>query len=285
MQPASSWSDWSEPSACDSSCLYGPSKRLREGSTGLKVFSRKCIDYKRRCIGRDRKFETCIAKQCYSVPMLTIADFAKQICERARKFDSDLTGEGEQISGNIEESCKIFCKTKTNGTKSRSWTFPDGTTCNSKLYSNDEPSYCIQGRCEKFSCDNSTANYYKIDNIFCKQQDKSDDNNMDNETIRRSSTSSASSASSSLTHQSYSNQIPIGPPTATPASYNNYDDYKYRSNTNQNYYDHGTGSDRIYGPTTVRSRYENGKCIYNRCVLVRPCLLNLCTDRSTFKRC
>ncbi|XP_005176563.1 uncharacterized protein LOC101893463 [Musca domestica] len=279
QKPSSSWSEWSEPSACDSSCLYGPSKRLREGSTGLKVYTRKCVDYKRRCIGRDHRFETCVAKQCYSVPMLTVSDFAKQVCEKAQKFDSDLTGEGEQISGNIEESCKVYCKTKTNGTKSRSWTFPDGTTCQSKLYRNDEPSYCIQGRCEKFSCDNSTSNYYKIDNIFCKQQDKSND--MDNETIRRSSTS-VSSPSSSVTYQTYGNQIPIGPPSTThttaPASYSsNYDEYKYRSNTNKNYYDRGSNADRIYGPTTVRSKYENE-------VAVKPFHGQYNHDTTTYRR-
>ncbi|XP_073811990.1 ADAMTS metallopeptidase stall [Musca autumnalis] len=281
QKPSSSWSEWSEPSACDSSCLYGPSKRLREGSTGLKVYTRKCIDYKRRCIGRDHKFEACVAKQCYSVPMLTVADFAKQVCEKAQKFDSDLTGEGEQISGNIEESCKVYCKTKTNGTKSRSWTFPDGTTCLSKLYRHDEPSYCIQGRCEKFSCDNSTSNYYKIDNIFCKQQDKSND--MDNETIRRSSSSIPSSPSSSVTYQTYSNQIPIGPPPVAAthgpatASYNNYDEYKYRSNANKNYYERGSNPDRIYGPTTVRSKYENE-------VAVKPFHGQYNHDTTTYRR-
>ncbi|XP_061401115.1 A disintegrin and metalloproteinase with thrombospondin motifs 8-like [Musca vetustissima] len=279
QKPSSSWSEWSEPSACDSSCLYGPSKRLSEGSTGLKVYTRKCVDYKRRCIGRDHKFETCVAKQCYSVPMLTVADFAKQVCEKAKKFDGELTGEGEQISGNIEESCKVYCKTKTNGTKSRSWTFPDGTTCISKLYRNDEPSYCIQGRCEKFSCDNSTSNYYKIDNIFCKQQDRNND--MDNDTIRRSSASS-----SSVTYQTYGNQIPMGPPVTThataTAAYNNYDEYKYRSNTNNNnnnkhYYDRGPSADRIYGPTTVRSKYENE-------VAVKPFHGQYNHDTTTYRR-
>ncbi|XP_037820978.1 uncharacterized protein LOC119609992 [Lucilia sericata] len=246
QKPSSSWSEWSEPSACDSSCLYGPSKRLREGSTGLKILTRKCIDYKRRCIGRDRKFETCVAKQCYSVPIITIEDFAKQVCERAQKFDMDLTGEGEQIVGNIEESCKVYCKTKANGTKSRSWTFPDGTTCRSKLYGNEDPSYCIQGRCEKFSCDNSMGNYYKIDAIFCKRQDKYEQNSMENDTIRRSS-------------NHYSNHIPaVAQYTGSYGERN--DNNKYRNNINSNYYDNERGasnSERIYGPTTIRSKYEN----------------------------
>ncbi|XP_075165715.1 ADAMTS metallopeptidase stall [Haematobia irritans] len=258
QKTSSIWSEWSEPSTCDSTCLYGPSKRLREGSTGLKTYARKCIDYNPRCkVDKYRKYETCVAKQCYSLRMVTIADFAKQICERAQKFDNDLTGEGEQINGNTEESCKVYCKTKSNGTKSRNWTYPDGTTCRSHLNGDDEPSYCISGRCQKFSCDNSTENLYKMDNIFCKKQEKQDDNTMDNDTIRRSSTSSF--GSSPYTHQSYSNQLPIGPPTtrATPSAYNSYDEYKYRPNSNQNYYDHSSGSDRIYGPTTIRSKYEN----------------------------
>lgn len=41
---ASFWSDWSAPSECESGCLYGESGRLREGSTGLKMYTRTCLD-------------------------------------------------------------------------------------------------------------------------------------------------------------------------------------------------------------------------------------------------
>lgn len=185
------------------------------------------------------------------MPILTIADFARQVCERAQKFDMDLTGDGEQIEGNIEESCKIYCKTKTNGTKSRSWTFPDGTTCRSKLYSNDDPSYCIQGRCEKFSCDNSSANYYRIDAKFCKRLDKFEQNSVENETVKRSSSTQ------------FSNHIPA---TASYYGYEERNDYyKYRYNVNKNYYEskRDSNNDGIYGPTTVRSKYENGEYVRN----------------------
>lgn len=97
----STWSDWGEASACDSSCLYGPSNRLREGSTGLRTYNRSCLSYPKRCEGWDRKFEACIAKQCYVVPVHTIGDFATNVCNKARKSDSELTGEGLQLVGSI----------------------------------------------------------------------------------------------------------------------------------------------------------------------------------------
>ncbi|KAM8711219.1 hypothetical protein ACLKA7_000369 [Drosophila subpalustris] len=164
---SSTWSVWGEASECDSGCLYGPSHRLREGSTGLRTYSRSCLNYRPRCMGRDRKFETCIAKQCYSVPVQTIGEFATQVCKQARKSDSELTGEGQQLSGSIEDSCKVFCRTRNNGTKSRRWTFPDGTVCRAKHHGKDEVAYCIAGRCEPFSCDNATSNFFKMDSTFC----------------------------------------------------------------------------------------------------------------------
>ncbi|XP_017868693.1 PREDICTED: A disintegrin and metalloproteinase with thrombospondin motifs 16 [Drosophila arizonae] len=163
----STWSDWGEASACDSSCLYGPSNRLREGSTGLRTYNRSCLSYPKRCEGWDRKFEACIAKQCYVVPVHTIGDFATNVCNKARKSDSELTGEGLQLVGSIEDSCKIFCRTKSNGTKSRRWTFPDGTTCRAQDHGPEHIAYCIAGRCEKFSCSNATDNFFKMDNTFC----------------------------------------------------------------------------------------------------------------------
>jgi len=102
------------------------------------------------------------------VPVQTIGDFASQVCMQARKSDPDLTGEGQQLSSTLDASCKIFCRTKTNGTKSRRWTFPDGTTCQSKQHSPEDITYCISGRCERFSCDNSTSNFFKMDNSFCQ---------------------------------------------------------------------------------------------------------------------
>lgn len=56
-----------------------------------------------------------------------------------------------------------------NTTKSRSWTFPDGTTCQTKFTDFDDNSYCINGRCEKFSCNSSQTNYYKINLNYCPQ--------------------------------------------------------------------------------------------------------------------
>ncbi|EDW31931.1 GL11380 [Drosophila persimilis] len=164
------WSAWGEASKCDSGCLYGPSNRLREGSTGLRTFNRSCLNYRQRCMGQDRRFESCIAKQCYSVPVQTIANFASQVCMQAKKLDGELTGEGQQVSSTFEDSCKVFCRTKTNATKSRRWTFPDGTTCQSKQHNAGDIAYCISGRCERFSCDNSTNNFFRMDPTFCQSR-------------------------------------------------------------------------------------------------------------------
>lgn len=98
---SSTWSDWGEASECASGCLYGASHRLLEGSTGLRTYNRSCLNYRQRCMGRDRRFETCRAKQCYSVPVQTIGAYATQVCMKARKSDNELTGEGQQLSGTI----------------------------------------------------------------------------------------------------------------------------------------------------------------------------------------
>lgn len=227
ISSTSSWSNWSEASDCDSSCLYGPSKRLGEGSTGLLTYSRNCLDYKRRCLGPDRKYQTCVAKQCYSVPIITIPDFARQVCQRAQKFDMELTGNGEQIVGNIEQSCKIYCKTKQNTTKSRSWTFPDGTACRSIYYGIEDPSYCIQGRCEKFSCENVTGNYHKIDAIFCKKDQ-----------IVLSTTTATTTTTTSTTTTTTTTELTIHSLNNIKYSnnYNNYITTKI-SNPNQDHYD------------------------------------------------
>ncbi|XP_017054391.1 uncharacterized protein LOC108096942 [Drosophila ficusphila] len=165
---SSNWGEWSEPSACESSCLYGQSRRLLEGSTGLRTFNRSCLNFPSRCLGRDCRFVTCNSPQCHKVPVQTIGDFASHVCMQARKSDPDLTGEGQQLSSTLDGSCKIFCRTKNNGTKSRRWTFPDGTTCQSKQHNPEDITFCISGRCERFSCDNSTSNFFKMDSSFCQ---------------------------------------------------------------------------------------------------------------------
>ncbi|XP_011178053.1 uncharacterized protein LOC105209376 [Zeugodacus cucurbitae] len=224
-----SWSEWSEASDCASGCLYGPSRRLLEGSTGLRTYSRRCIDHYRRCLGRDHKYETCVAKDCYSLKIvMTIEEFAYDKCSRAQKSDVELTGEGVQIIGDIEESCKVYCRTKTNGTKTRRWTFPDGTTCRTTLYKAEDISYCIGGRCEKFSCDNSTQNYNKLDPHLCEQ--------------RRTSPARAEESESRRYNMVH----------ATTASGNNLNYNKNFNNNNNNIPQYN-----IYAPTTYRSKYEN----------------------------
>lgn len=46
-----------------------------------------------------------------------------------------------------EDSCKVFCNSLT-GSKSRSWTFPDGTTCKNENSDIDDSYHCVNGKCE-----------------------------------------------------------------------------------------------------------------------------------------
>jgi hypothetical protein len=103
------WSNWGSPSECESGCLYGESGRLREGSVGLKIFSRTCLDYRssKKCSGSDKKFKTCTAKQCYTITKVTILEFANQICNRAKEFDMEMIGDGVQQVASDREN-KIF---------------------------------------------------------------------------------------------------------------------------------------------------------------------------------
>lgn len=112
MTKASLWGNWGGSTECESGCLYGESGRLREGSVGLKIYARTCLDYRssKKCLGSDKKFETCTAKQCYTVPKLTILEFANQICNRAKEFDVEMIGDGVQ---KVASDRKIwFCELK-----------------------------------------------------------------------------------------------------------------------------------------------------------------------------
>lgn len=167
------WTDWSAPTDCESGCLYGESGRLREGSAGLAIYTRSCTDYRMnrmKCFGQNRRFETCVARQCYNIQRTTVLEFANQICGRAKEFDSELTGNGLQvISTDPDDSCKVSCQAKSGPTTSKGWTFPDGTLCRVKGNDIDDESFCVNGRCETFTCDNSTNNLFRLNPDFCPQ--------------------------------------------------------------------------------------------------------------------
>lgn len=167
------WTPWSEPTECESGCLYGESGRLREGSTGLVIYSRSCTDYRMnrmKCFGQNRRYETCVARQCYNIQRTTVLEFANQICERAKEFDVELTGNGLQVvSEDPDDSCRVSCQAKSGPAKSKGWTFPDGTLCRVKGNDVDDESYCVNGRCETFTCDNSSHHLYRLNGDFCPQ--------------------------------------------------------------------------------------------------------------------
>lgn len=80
---------------------------------------------------------------------MSVLDFANQICERAKKFDSSILGEGLQVvSENPEHSCRVYCAGKNGKPVTKSWTFPDGTICRNQNSDIDDNYYCVNGRCE-----------------------------------------------------------------------------------------------------------------------------------------
>lgn len=185
LSAAPLWSDWTPPSDCESGCLFGESGRLREGSTGLRVRTRVCLDTRttqpRSCQpGRGRRYEACSSRQCYHVPRTTVLQFAQQVCERAGKFDKDIAPEGLQMnSANANDSCRVWCRSRTAGAppRTKSWTFPDGTTCRVRDDGADVPTstttamrYCVAGVCEKFKCSNRTTNLFRADSIYCPDE-------------------------------------------------------------------------------------------------------------------
>lgn len=89
------------------------------------------------------------SNQCYNVPRMTVLEFANQICERAKKFDLNIQGEGvQEASENPENSCRVYCKSKNGKPVTKSWTFPDGTICRNENSDLDENYFCVNGRCE-----------------------------------------------------------------------------------------------------------------------------------------
>ncbi|XP_058461510.1 A disintegrin and metalloproteinase with thrombospondin motifs 18 isoform X2 [Malaya genurostris] len=164
------WEPWGNKTECESGCLYGESGRLKEGSVGLRQYSRVCRDKRRSCMGWNKKYETCVAKQCYNIARTTILEFANQICDRAKEFDSDIMGLGiQKVTVDPEDACKVFCESKSGKAKTKSWIFPDGTTCKIQNADIDDNYYCISGRCQKFSCNSSIENFFRIDPIFCSE--------------------------------------------------------------------------------------------------------------------
>lgn len=73
----------------------------------------------------------------------------------------------------------VWCQKLNGGTKSRGWTFPDGTACQTRRNRYGRASYCINGRCEEFVCDPYDEAPYAQNPDLCPVDRD------DNEVIRR----------------------------------------------------------------------------------------------------
>ncbi|VEN43849.1 unnamed protein product [Callosobruchus maculatus] len=170
------WGRWKPYSECASGCLFSEEGRLKAGSTGIMVSERTCNNPRpqgsgTKCEGSSTRYSTCNAQQCADVPRLTIREFADQICNRASDVDKDLTGSGMQkISSDAEEACLVWCQKRHGGTKSRGWTFPDGTACQTRRNRYGKVSYCIKGRCEDFTCDSHSESTFALSSEHCPNE-------------------------------------------------------------------------------------------------------------------
>ncbi|XP_012252823.3 A disintegrin and metalloproteinase with thrombospondin motifs adt-1-like [Athalia rosae] len=151
------WGAW-HVSECASGCLYDEQRNLDGGSTGIRVVTRSCSTQSQQnteenCVGPKKRYVACKAAQCLKVPSTTVNEFADQICARAKEVDVELTGTGlQRVSSDPEEACTVWCHMKSRGSKTRGWTFPDGTACRTRKHQFHKTSYCIGGRCEEFLC-------------------------------------------------------------------------------------------------------------------------------------
>ncbi|XP_025201614.1 A disintegrin and metalloproteinase with thrombospondin motifs adt-1-like [Melanaphis sacchari] len=170
------WSDWQPFSDCASSCLLGDKNDLDSGSTGIMTSLRRCNNPRpensgKSCSGGDQKYKSCSTEQCINAPQLTIKDFANEICLRAKEYDVELLGTGYQkISSDPKDACTVWCHKEKGGTKSRGWSFPDGTTC--QMNKNKESTYCIGGYCKEFLCDKSSS----PDTLYIEEAKKCESN-------------------------------------------------------------------------------------------------------------
>ncbi|CAG9564251.1 unnamed protein product [Danaus chrysippus] len=166
--PGARWGPWSRWSECASACLLHEDQTL--AAAGVSVATRRCNrprleSGKSYCQGHDKKYQSCHAEQCKTVPRMTVGDFADQICRRARDVDPDLIGTGLQRldTDDSHSTCAVWCDTRGGGYKSRGWTLPDGTSCSTVANK-----YCISGVCRKFSCLGNTDTEFSLASADCE---------------------------------------------------------------------------------------------------------------------
>ncbi|CAG9534903.1 unnamed protein product [Cercopithifilaria johnstoni] len=146
------WSNWSEVSCQSCKCAD------ITGSIGIATSSRSCnnpppINGGAECVGAALRAVVC-NRQCTSSTK-SIEKHIKEHCTQQKKLknDSDLTGNGTQLTRYPQRACKIFCDVINRFGSQRNYRFfgnilPDGAPCGTNRY-------CLDGECLRLSCDNS----------------------------------------------------------------------------------------------------------------------------------
>uniref|UniRef100_A0A915Q5G5 ADAMTS cysteine-rich domain-containing protein n=1 Tax=Setaria digitata TaxID=48799 RepID=A0A915Q5G5_9BILA len=146
------WSAWSEVSCQSCSCAD------IVGSIGLATSTRTCSNPPpanggAECIGSTLRAVIC-SRRCTSSSK-SVDKHIRERCTQQKKLknDSDLTGNGTQLTRYPQRSCKVFCDVISRYGSQRNYRFfgdnlPDGAPCGTNKY-------CLDGECLSLSCDNS----------------------------------------------------------------------------------------------------------------------------------
>ena len=104
----------------------------------------------------------------------SVADHSRQSCQAASRKDSQLLPYGDVSNllegSNTLQACSVSCYTVDNVKVTRGWTFPDGTVCKQSGSGQETQSFCMEGVCQEFSCEDTAT--YQLHQDRCREQGK-----------------------------------------------------------------------------------------------------------------
>lgn len=174
---------WSVVTPCASGCLYGTNS-LSSGSMAISTHIQNC-KYNSPCDNASVRYRTCDGSQlCFNITRTTIQQYSDDVCYQAAQQNSSILPKGiQQLSVDAYRSCQVWCYLRSGGmTSSSGWIYPDGTQCqtgsNTQYGRNINrikvATLCLSGRCQEFSCDNSSVHQLHAD--VCRTEEPAESN-------------------------------------------------------------------------------------------------------------
>ncbi|KAI9550354.1 hypothetical protein GHT06_001581 [Daphnia sinensis] len=179
----SEYSSWSVVTPCASGCLYGGNS-LSSGSMAISTHIQNC-KYNSPCDNISVRYRTCDGSQlCFNFTRTTIQQYSDDVCYQAAQQNSSILPKGiQQLSVDAYRSCQVWCYLRSGGmTSSSGWIYPDGTQCqtgSNAQYSRNVnrikvATLWLSGRCQEFSCDNSSVHQLHAD--VCRTEEPAESN-------------------------------------------------------------------------------------------------------------